>query len=191
MNARITPAARLTAPYRRSRFPAAQQLDGADPASRVGSVCAILGLAGRAAHLEAVRQPAKVRLPPDTAGHSPSSATRFVPENDEMPKIEISQQTYDRAKSFKQVVEAVIEEEMDLDTCLETILIQGMNLMLAELLAPLEPATLLESINQLASKHPTEVYGYVTDTMKRGANIRQRQEFKRKLGFHPPGESPA
>ena len=33
---------------------AAQQLDGADPASRVSGFGAILGLAGRAAHLEAV-----------------------------------------------------------------------------------------------------------------------------------------
>ncbi|MCJ7824187.1 MAG: hypothetical protein MUP44_04760 [Anaerolineales bacterium] len=34
---------------------AAQQLDGADPASQVFGFGAILALAGRAAHLEAVR----------------------------------------------------------------------------------------------------------------------------------------
>ena len=45
-------------------FPArsAQQLDGGDPASRVFGFGAILVLAGRAAHLEAVRRQAVMEV---------------------------------------------------------------------------------------------------------------------------------
>src|SRR3972149_8217001 len=42
---------------------AAQQLDGADPASQVFGFGAILALAGRAAHLEAVRHPRALHPP--------------------------------------------------------------------------------------------------------------------------------
>jgi hypothetical protein len=47
---------------------AAQQLDGADPASQVFGFGAILVLAGRAAHLEAVRQKPIAPVVPFTFG---------------------------------------------------------------------------------------------------------------------------
>jgi hypothetical protein len=53
--------------------PGAQQLDGADPASQGFGFGAILVLAGRAAHLEAVGQPSLVRgllFPPALPGQS-------------------------------------------------------------------------------------------------------------------------
>ena len=43
-----------------------------------------------------------------------------------MPEIAISEATYDSIVQFKQVVEAVIEEEIDFDSYVEFILGQGM-----------------------------------------------------------------
>ena len=43
-----------------------------------------------------------------------------------MPEIVISEAMYDRIVQFKQLVEAVIEEEIDFDSYVEFILRQGM-----------------------------------------------------------------
>jgi len=100
-----------------------------------------------------------------------------------MSTVEISEDMYRRVEEFRAVVEAVIEEEIDTDTCLEVILQQGMDSMLAELLGPQEPIILLQSIQQLASKHPAEVYQYVTETLRRGAMAQERERLRRRMGF--------
>jgi hypothetical protein len=103
-----------------------------------------------------------------------------------MPEIAISDEMYARVREFKQVVEAVIDEEIDLDGCVELVLMQGLDLMLADLLSPLDPTILLKSFQQLASKHPAEVYQYITETMRQGASVQQRESMRRRLGFSTP-----
>ena len=71
-----------------------------------------------------------------------------------MPEISISEDMYQRVSAFKELVEVVIEEEIDLDTCVELILGQGIDATLADLLSPLDPDTLLKSVQQLGSQHP-------------------------------------
>ena len=105
-----------------------------------------------------------------------------------MPEIEISEEIYTRVAEFKHVIEAVTEEETYFDTCVEVILCQGIDSMLAELLGPLEPATLLSSFQQLGSQHPEQVYGYIAETIKRGAETRPRDKWKRRFGFRIPSD---
>jgi len=100
-----------------------------------------------------------------------------------MPEIKISEEIYTRVAEFKHVIEAVTEEETSFDTCVEVILCQGIDSMLAELLGPLEPATLLSSFQQLGSQHPEQVYGYIAETLMRGGEARLRERLKKKFGF--------
>jgi hypothetical protein len=101
-----------------------------------------------------------------------------------MPEISISEDTYERLAAFKGVVEAVIEEEIDFDTCADLILGQGIDAMLADLLGPLDPGTLLKSVQQLGAEHPAQVYSHFAETMRRGADVQQaRESVRRQLGF--------
>ena len=103
-----------------------------------------------------------------------------------MPEITISQESYLKVVEFKQVVEAIIEEEINIEDYMQLILDQGMDSMLADLLGPQEHSTLLQSFQQLASRYPTQIYSYVVEMLKRGAASQGREETKRRiLGFLP------
>jgi hypothetical protein len=103
-----------------------------------------------------------------------------------MPKITLSEGMYARVAEFKHVVEAVIEEEIRSDDCVELILGQGIDSMLADLLGPQDQTTLLKSFQQLGSQYPTQVYRYVAETLRGGAAVREREKMRRQLGFLPP-----
>jgi hypothetical protein len=103
-----------------------------------------------------------------------------------MPQITISDSIYQGVLEFKQVVEAVIEEALDIDTCTEVILGQGLDSMLADLIGPLDHPTLLSSFQQMASRNPAEVYSYVVETLESGAVAQQKEALRRKLGFAMP-----
>ena len=100
-----------------------------------------------------------------------------------MPKITISDEMYSRLAEFKQVVEGVIDEEINIDTCADLMLGQGMDSVLAELLGPLDSSTLLRSFQQFASQCPAQVYKHVAETLKKGAIVHQKEEVKKRIGF--------
>ncbi|MCG2769266.1 MAG: hypothetical protein L6435_12925 [Anaerolineae bacterium] len=107
-----------------------------------------------------------------------------------MPQLMLSEEVYDRITQFKQVVEAVLEEPIDFDTYVELLLSRATDCMLADLLGAVDSDTLLASFQQLASKHPASVYGYVAETLKRGQEVidqKTRAAMKRKIGFLTPG----
>lgn len=97
-------------------------------------------------------------------------------------KIEISPELNQRIRAFKEVIEAVVEDKIELNDCVELILDRGINTMIEDLLANVEPATLLQSFQQLGAKYPAEVYGYITETLRRGGEI-NKEELKKTLGF--------
>lgn len=104
-----------------------------------------------------------------------------------MSKITISKEIYDQVMEFKNVVEAVIGEEIISNSCVELILSQGINSMLADLLSPLDQTILLKSFQQLGSQYPTQVYRYVAETLREGAALQEeREKMKQKIvGFLP------
>jgi hypothetical protein len=95
-----------------------------------------------------------------------------------MPKINISKEVLARVSEFRKVIEAITEEEADSQVCVEVILNRGMDLMLAELLQPTGPETLLTTVQKLGARHPTEVYGFIADALKAGMTPEQKQEVK-------------
>lgn len=87
---------------------------------------------------------------------------------------------------FKQVVEAVLEKEISFDDCAVLILEQGIDSMLTNILGSLEQTVLLASFQQMGSKYPTQTYGYVAETLRRGAAAKERERMRGIFGFRRP-----
>ncbi|HTC94363.1 MAG TPA: hypothetical protein VK699_13060 [Terriglobales bacterium] len=100
-----------------------------------------------------------------------------------MPEVRVSKEVHVRIKEFKQIVEAVIGEEIGLDTCAELILGQGMDAMLAEIIGSVDKTTLLKSFQQLSSQFPSEIYGYVAETLRTGVATQLKEEIRQRIGF--------
>ncbi len=106
-----------------------------------------------------------------------------------MPEITVSGNICSRVAEFKQVVEAVIEEEISFDDCVELILGQGIDSMLADLLGSADPPTLLKSFQQLGSQYPAQVYRYVAEMLRLGVAVQERENLRQRLGFRTPADA--
>lgn len=100
-----------------------------------------------------------------------------------MPSVTVSDDLYERVNEFKQVVEVILEETIDLDTCMTIILSQGINSMLADLLGPVDQETLVRSFQQLGEENPVQVYKFVAETLMVGRASQERERLKRQIGF--------
>jgi hypothetical protein len=100
-----------------------------------------------------------------------------------MPEIAVSEEMYARATAFKDVIEAITDEEISFDDCVEVILSQGIDSMLADLLGSQDLDTLLKSFQQLGSKYPSQVYHYVAEIWREGGIALDRERIRHKLGF--------
>lgn len=105
-----------------------------------------------------------------------------------MIHLNIPEDLHRRVAAFKELVEAVLEEEISLDKCAVLILQQGMDAMLADILAPVDQTTLLRSFQQLGARYPTELYSFVAETLRTGAGGQEREGIRRKFGFRPSEE---
>jgi hypothetical protein len=106
-----------------------------------------------------------------------------------MSEITLSEETHTRVVEFKQVVEAVIGEELSLEECVELIIAQGIDSMVAGLLEPLDQATLLTSFQQLGSQYPAQLYRYIADTLSQGTVFQEQQKkMQKQLGFQGGSE---
>lgn len=106
-------------------------------------------------------------------------------------QLQISEETMARVHAFKQVIEAVLEEQLPTEAYGELLLEEAMRSMLADLLRPLDPEVLLQSFTQLAAAHPREVYAFVAETLRRGGAAEGQQVVKRRLGFSSPADARA
>ncbi len=88
-----------------------------------------------------------------------------------MPEITVPEEIHTRIREFKRVVETVIEEQISDSDYVRLILEQGVDSMVATLLGSQDPRILLASIQQLGGQFPTQVYGYIAETLKRGADL--------------------
>ncbi len=100
-----------------------------------------------------------------------------------MRTLEFSEDTYRRLEEFRAVVSAVMDDEFDIETCLELVFERGLTSMLFDILGPQEHGVLLESIRQLAVKEPAVVYQYVANVLKIGARVRERELHRPQIGF--------
>ncbi len=107
-----------------------------------------------------------------------------------MAQLTISDDLYNRAGQFKQVVEAVIEESIGFDECMALIVGRGVYFMLADILGHADQPTMLTSFQQLGSKYPAQIYAYVAEVLRTGAAIHEREQLRKKIGFRPSDRRP-
>jgi hypothetical protein len=103
-----------------------------------------------------------------------------------MPQVTLKDDIYSRVVEFKNVIEAVISQNLDFNECLSMILAQGIDSMLADIVGSADQATMLASFQQLGAEHPAQVYKFVAEALRRGEAFNQRERLTRKLGFQPP-----
>ena len=99
-----------------------------------------------------------------------------------MATFELSEDMYRRVEEFRSVINAVVEDELDMETCLGMIIERGLDSMLRDVLSPLERDVLLESLRQLAAREPAAVYRYMADTLNRGAQV-NKETLRPRIGF--------
>lgn len=100
-----------------------------------------------------------------------------------MPQVHITDDLHTKASEFKQVIEALLEEPIDLDACIEIVLNQRIDSMLRDLIGSVGQETLMKSFQQLGAAYPKEVYSYVALTLIRGKEVQEREKLKRQIGF--------
>jgi hypothetical protein len=98
-----------------------------------------------------------------------------------MQMITVSDEMSARIHEFRSVMRAVMDEDVDQATCIATILERGLQTMLANVVARAEHGVLLESIQQMATRDPKLVYGYVADMVALGSDVATHE------GEHPIG----
>jgi hypothetical protein len=102
-----------------------------------------------------------------------------------MGRLEISGDLQARLDHFRQVAEVILEKKIDLREQLEITIARGLDAMLEDLLAAVEPDVLMTSFKQLAARNPEAVYTYVAEMLRQGTIADAREKFARRLGFQP------
>lgn len=99
-----------------------------------------------------------------------------------MQTITVSDEMFARIQEFRSVMRAVMNEDVDPVTCAATILDRGLEAMLADIVARADSGVLLKSIQQMATRDPKLVYGYVANMVALGSDV-ATHEGERPIGF--------
>lgn len=113
--------------------------------------------------------------------------TYAAEEKTMVERLTLSDETYRRLIEFKQVVEAILDEPIELHDYGELVVDRGLNGILEDIIGPQSKETLFESFQQLARRYPEEISDYMIDILQRGEES-IREAAKRRLGFELPGE---
>lgn len=102
-----------------------------------------------------------------------------------MASVRVSEEQVARLAEFQQVVNAILDEQLTFEQCIELVLEQGLRCMLADIIGVQRKAVLLESLQQLSQQHPAEIYAFVADALRRGAVVVERERLRWRIGIFP------
>ncbi len=97
-------------------------------------------------------------------------------------EIDIEETLISRLRSFQNVVHEIIEEELTFDDYVQVVIMQGLEKMLGDII-PADPETLWITIRRMAEENPGFVSQFIVEALRRGGEITQKDEAKKKLGF--------
>ena len=100
-------------------------------------------------------------------------------------RLTVSDETYRRLIEFRQVVEAILDEPIEIDEYAELVLDRGLNGILEDLMGAQSKETLVQSFQQLAKQYPEQVSEFMVDVLRRGEES-IRKAAKGKLGYPIP-----
>lgn len=100
-------------------------------------------------------------------------------------QVGIADETIAQVRAFRQVVEAVLEEDLEFDAYVDLLLRQGMDSMLADLLGSVDSSVLIKSFQQLGASHPEVLYSFVAGTLRAGELVEAQAKVRRQMGFRP------
>ena len=99
-----------------------------------------------------------------------------------MATITVTDEIVNRLEEFGSVICAVVGEETNLDACIVAVLERGLDAMLADVIARADDGVLVQSIQQMAARHPRLVYRYVAEMIALGSEPSD-QSAARSIGF--------
>jgi hypothetical protein len=103
-----------------------------------------------------------------------------------MPRLNISRDTYNRLKAFLALGEQLLGESMTVEQCAEALMFMGMRATLDGIWKPHDPNTLIDTLQNLATTYPQQVYPFLADILKTGQQIiQEREQDSPTLGFRP------
>jgi len=103
-----------------------------------------------------------------------------------MRTIEMTDEMYQRVEAFTPVARAVLDEDVDLETCFGLIVELGLGAGLKSVIQNQNESTLVQAFQQLAESSPQLVYEHVADRVALGADLRARRERQSQIGFRRP-----
>jgi len=117
---------------------------------------------------------------------SPIAPAAFYPwkpttKREQMPQVEISEDTMAKVRAFRKVVDAVIGEEEKLEQdseYVEMITLVGLDRMLQDTLPKEEPIG-LKAMTIMFSRNPQFVSDFVVEMIQLGARVKEEEEAER------------
>lgn len=100
-----------------------------------------------------------------------------------MPKsrYQISDESLKVLMSFKKVVDAILEEDIDTTNYVDIVIDRGIKAMLSDIV-PKDTDTLWKTIERISEVNPEFFFQFVVDALKQGGEI-NKAAAKEKLGF--------
>jgi len=88
-----------------------------------------------------------------------------------------------RINAFTAIYRSVMNQDADGQTCLDILMERGFRSVLADFLESADPATLIESIQQLAARDPEFVGRYMADMVGLGDDVNRQESKTPRIGF--------
>jgi hypothetical protein len=98
--------------------------------------------------------------------------------------IELPADLYARVNAMRALAGEVTGDETSFEECLALAITRGLDMMLADIIGGADAATQLAAMQQLATRHPAEIYDFVAQALKRGESI-NRENADSHIGFRP------
>lgn len=88
-----------------------------------------------------------------------------------------------RINALAPIYRSVMNQDADVQTCLDILVERGFRAILTDLLESADPATLIESIQQLAARDPELVGRYMADMVGLGDDVNRQETKMPRIGF--------
>lgn len=83
----------------------------------------------------------------------------------------ISAELYRRVVASRPLIETILEEDQDVDDCLNLLIELGLERVLTDIVGTADGTTLVKAMVQLAARAPETVYGYTVEMLKLGVEM--------------------